>query len=366
MGLRTIIIVMLVLLASCEKERRAQEKFKPPVGDRLYITTSDIVSAGELKIINLSKHELLAQAVPIHADALVRIPAHGDHVFVVNRFPMDNIQAINRQTFETDFQFSVGRRSNAADIVVVENMAYVSRFGAKTLIKVRLSDGKKVKEWDLSAFADSDGFPEPSRMLLWKDKILIQLKRLNKHKFFLPNGKAALAIIELKNDSLRSESVPMRLANPSPFAGFKLSREGRIFLPLSGHLGKLDGGIEEVDPDGLRSLGIVVSESTLGGDILDCAFPEIGKAVCIIYTAAAHTRLVEVNLQERKVQKVLSDPGGYVFSAVLSDFKRGRVYVADRSPNRSGIRVFELPDLKERLDLFVDVGLPPNQMEIGN
>jgi len=125
----------------------------------------------------------------------------------------------------------------------------------------------------------------------------------------------------------------------------------------SGLFGVLDGGIEALDPFTFPSLGFVITESALGGDVIDMAWNSAQKSYAIVSDASFNTSLVSWSETSGTLLQTLFSPGGFSLPACAIN-ERGELYVADNDFLAPGLFVFSTAS-DEMIDGPLATGLPP-------
>jgi hypothetical protein len=119
------------------------------------------------------------------------------------------------------------------------------------------------------AAADMDGNPDADRLLACGGRLYVTLQDLDRNNMYKPSGPARLAALDPAQPAT-VEYVPLAGQNPSAFVapggGCAEALVGHGDDQLSGMpAGK--GGIERVDLPGRRSLGLLLSDVQLGGNV---------------------------------------------------------------------------------------------------
>ena len=208
----------------------------------------------------------------VGARAVVRY-FFGRH-YVVNDSSGD-IQVIDPATFDTVLRFSVGPDSRPQDILVIDpQTAYVSRYNSTLLYKVNPATGEMLGQIDLAIFADADGFPEMSMMALDRNHLFIQIQRIDRAVGENPVVPSYLAVVDVTTDQLvdvnsqKAGAPGIVLVGRVPSLKMHIdSRARRLFVLTPGVRLDVSDGIEEVDLDGLTSLGFVFPEKQSIGDV---------------------------------------------------------------------------------------------------
>jgi hypothetical protein len=373
-NMKTLLLFFL-LLAGCNRGPTAQEDPSqpfcpkgitedagvspsvPPPWKHLVLATSDY-QTGSVSRIHLEDARVERDFLPVHSDAIVRAPVGSPRIYVVNRLGGDNLQVVSRRTSQTLLQCALGRGTNPQDIAVLDDRtAYITRLRSTQLLKLDLTSGR-FKTIDLSGFADADGFPEMTRMLVVGSRLLVQLQRLDTRNGFIPSGKSQVAIVDIARDRVQS-ALDLLYANPT--SDFKRGNDGMIYVAGAGKLGVEDGGIEALDPDSLRSAGSVIEEKELHGDLVD--FEILSPTLGVAIVSTPKSRLVAFNptTHRRLPGEPLLSPPDYSLQGLALDRFRGLLYLADRTRGGPAIRLFDSASLQEKPNRF-DLGLPPYQM----
>lgn len=366
--------VVLCFLNQCGKLSSppvAMPPLKAASFNHLWVATTDFQS-GVLVDVPLLQDEKNSSTLPIHSDAVVRVPEGSSFFYVVNRLGADNIQWGVRGTKKILGQFTVGRGTNPQDIAVISSTeAYVTRFESKKLLKVNPSNGKPLKEIDLFENADvkdisstdPDGKPEMTWMFLKGSKLFILLQRLNSENGFEPSNKSQIAVLNTKTD--RVEEI-ITLKSTNPIAELKPFLNGFI-VAEAGRMGVLDGGVEVFDGN-FKSLGWLTQESKLGGDLVDCALLDSERGIAIVakdtFGERPTTQLVLFRVSDGQMISVLRDPGLYSYQQLIVDDERKVFFLSDRNPKKPGVWVFDNQTLRPIFTGFYSTGLPPYHMAL--
>lgn len=161
-------------------------------------------------------------------------------------------------------RFQVG--ADAEDVAVTAPCrAYVSRRHATHLLRLDLCSGARAEVIDLAPFADQDGRPDLGMLLAYEGRLYVQLRRLDD----VAGGFASppyLAVVDLAREALIDVDADtagvqaIALQGTAPKHRMQVVAATRqLFVSASG--GFFDaGGIEVIELDTLRSLGLVIRE----------------------------------------------------------------------------------------------------------
>jgi hypothetical protein len=330
---------------------------------RAFVITSDF-SSGGLGAIDLTTHAVSADVATVYSDARARW--YQGRIYVVNRFGQDNIQVIDPALgYRTVRQFSTGNGSNPQDIAFVSpNKAYVSRLGSPNLLRVDPAAGDTLGSISLAAFADADGLPEADYMVRLGNRLFVELQRLVN---FAPADSSLIAVIDTDADTVVDvnpslpgvQAITLRGQNPVTSFGWDPASH-RLLVGCVGNYGVLDGGIEWVDPIALRSDGYAITETALGGDVLDVVWGNAAESHAIVSDASFNTALVAWSAATGLRTGTLFAPGGFSLSDVERD-DRGELYVCRNDVTAPGVYVFSA-QTHALLAGPLLVGLPPQSV----
>jgi len=248
--------------------------------------------------------------------------------------------------------FQLGASSAPQDVAVVsERRAYVTLADSATLLRIDPVSGETARVVDLSPFADADGDPDPSMMAVHEGRLFIQLQRLNADAPFGQERPALLAVVDLATETLvdtdpDSEGV-QAIALEGTFPKFKMQiveESRRLFVSATGAFFD-DGGIEMIDLDALRSLGLVIRErdgltgADLGAFVM--VTPETG------YLIFSTDLLLSSHLQRFSLRGgVESGPElhvslDYFVPALAHDAATRQIFLPDGGIRPGGVFVFD-------------------------
>jgi hypothetical protein len=335
---------------------------------RAFVLTTDF-STGKLSVANLDTRAVTKDVATVYSDAVMRW--YGGLLYVVNRFGQDNIQVIDPAlNYATVRQFSTGNGSNPQDICFVSaTKAYVTRYELADLLIVNPATGAWLGVIPLGAFADADGIPEMARMVRVDRRVFVAIQRLDRNAGYQPTDFSLVAVIDavadtvIDADPLTPGKQAIRLTGKNPYTTFGFDRETtRLLIGCSGAYTMLDGGIEYVDPVGMKSLGYAITEAALGGDVGDIAWNTAAHSYAIVSDANFDTKLVSWSALTGQAIATVYAPGGFHLNdCELND--RGELYVcnSDQLSPDLGLHVFRVSD-DAHIAGPLDCGLPPYQV----
>jgi len=329
----------------------------PVPGSALVVTTD--YETGAYAALDPAARRAVPKCDLIHKDAVCRSDPATGYTFVVSRLGADAVEIVDTAgTWEVIGEYSVGAGTNPQDIAVVSaDRAYVARYKEPSLLVVDPLDGTALGEVDLSAYADEDGAPEAAWLLARGDRVYAALQKLVE---FEVDGPSSIVVIKAASGEVERE-IPLAGANVYG----KLRYAGgvdRIPLVVVGRFGALDGGIQLLDPNDDTVSPYVITEAELGGDLADAviAAPDRGFAVIGVPAEGGQTtRLVAFDPGTGEVGATLIDDDEWELGFIELDPDGDELWVADRSMDAPGVRVFDATTGEELTDKPIDVGLPP-------
>jgi len=332
----------------------------------LFCTTTTYETTGSCSTMLLqSPWTVGIDLYTIHSDAVAR--RWGDTIFVVNRYLADNILVLDAANgYAVIDQYSTGLNSNPYDLEVVRpGRAYIPRYEETTLWVVEPLHGTLLATVDLSLFADADGIPEMAQVAAVGDFAFVSLQRLDRNSPYLPPaGGSSLAVIDTRTDQVvdadpsTPQLDPIVLPAENPSGDLWYDRHlNRLLVVCSGNFLVADGGLVVVNPFTRQSEGFVATESQLGGDLQAARLASADLGWAIVSDASFRTLLLRFDVASGAVLDTVLTPAGFDLSDLeISD--TGRVYVADRSAQAPGVRVYDAQSA-QLLSGPNNVGLPP-------
>jgi len=330
-----------------------------PVDDGALVVTSDY-QAGAYSVVDLDTLAAYGGVEVVHEDSTCRATGPDGLIYVIARYGADAIDVVDpRRSWSVISEYSVGASTNPQDIAVVSaDLAYVARMGDPSLLMVHPTDGTQLGTVDLSSLADADGNPEAAWLLPHGDEILVALQKLGDG--FEPTGCGSIAILEAATGEITGE---VELTGSNVYGKLRYGDAvERVVLVETGVFGVLDGGIEYLDPADRSVSGFLVTEEELGGDLSDAVIVSPSKGYAVIgvpHGAEARTSLVtfDPSTGEKLDELIVQDSWSLGFLELSAG--GDRVWVADRTPTRPGIRIFDTTSDDQVADDPTDVGLPP-------
>lgn len=334
----------------------------PPPQRTAFVIASDF-ETGSFTTVDLAERRVLLPAAAsraVNADSIATV--FEDRLFVVNRFGLrgDSVQARDlRRGFALESDCSTGASSNPQDIAFASrSKAFVTRYEMPTLLVVDPSVGADCNGFvrgtiDLAAFADGDGIPEMERMAIVDAVLFVSVQRLGRANLFQPVAPGALVLVDTSSDAIIGA---IELRGMNPFGPLHVVGD-RLYVSTLGRFGADDGGIEVVDLHARESVGWLITEAAIGGDITDFVLVSDDLGFAIISDANFRNSLVSFSPRDGTRLRTIYAESSYISQVRLTE--SGDLYVADRAFVRPGLRVFDVRTGVERPGSPLQLGLPP-------
>lgn len=338
-ALRTAMQVAVAVLSLCALVTPVR------AGAHAVVVESDFTT-GSCSAIDAVTRARSCDVASVHSDARVRW--YGGQFYVVNRFGADNIEVLNGTNYSFVRQFSVGNGSNPYDIAFASaTHAYVTRYESADLWVVDPTSGAHTGTISLATLADADGIPEMDRLQVVGPLLFVSLQRVDRNAGYQPTDSSLVAVIDTRTDALVDcdGAAPgiqgIRLPRANPVTPFVLDvPRSRLYLGCAGRYGEPDGGIVALDAASLSAADVVASEDSLGGDVLDLAWHDDGRAYAIVSDAAFNTSLVRWSPVTGRRESTLYSPGGFTLADAEVTPDGSEVWVCNSSFGSPGVRVF--------------------------
>ena len=345
-----------------------------------FILTTDYMDSS-FSVIDVDNPDIVETDIAsTHGDDEVR--HYNGKVYVLNRWGYDLIEVFDAEdNFEKVSEFSTGTGTNPQDIAFISNnKAYVTCYDTTDLLIVNPTTGEHLGTIDLSEYADDDGIPEMHKMVsfkfLGKNRVYVTIQRLDRDNWFAPTDKSYIVELDGDKDTV-IRAIQLTQVNPStaPVLDGIHILVGETGSWFDGE----DGGIERINIFTNEAEGFIVSEADLGGNIID--FDIYNKysglkglilslldhhlgimllkrnIYAIVSDMTYNTSLMSFNLKEQTSTELFSTEGYQLADLAIND--KGGLYLADRTPGSSGIRIFNAKTGEQETSTPIDVGNYP-------
>lgn len=193
------------------------------------------------------------------------LAAAGRHRLLLLDRDAGRLAVVDRRGWRVDHDLPV---AGAEDVIADAPCgAWVTRRGSARLLRVDTCAGTASEATDLTAFADADGDPDLGAMAIDGPRLFVQVRRQNDELVTRFAPPAYLAVVDrasgalVDTDPATPGAQAIALTGTAPKHRMQVvAATRRLFVSASG--GPFDaGGIEAVDLDALRSLGLVIREA---------------------------------------------------------------------------------------------------------
>jgi hypothetical protein len=300
---------------------------------RYLMTGTDLLSIGKVSVVTVRYGYLFSienNLAIVSSDPVARV--EDGLPIVVNRFSFDTLQGFDPlSSFATSFEYSTGNGSNPHDMVVFPardggtpdgrpssdgaGLAFVTRYEPpfNDVAIIDLDDGTIIASIDLTPYAfNQDRLPRADQALLHQGLIYVTLQDANARFTEFMNGR-----IVVIDPILRDVVDVIDLDGQNPFESLVFLEEtGLLYASMAGIFGglasrDLTGGVEAIDPQSRRSLGLVVDDDDLGGNVSGIALHSATRGYAVV-----------TNELFRSSVRVFDPSTGAVGATVLGDVDR--------------------------------------------
>ncbi|HKX60541.1 MAG TPA: hypothetical protein VJS65_01835 [Verrucomicrobiae bacterium] len=312
-----------------------------------------------------------SERIEVGPDALLRFAA--GKLFVL-RPSEDIISVVDPGTWKITRSYPLPSGTEPEDIAVTAtDTAFVTGRRSSYLIRLNLASGATQDAADLSIFADPDGVPDLGGMALHAGRLLVQVRRLNRdvQRGFIP--PAYLAVVDAATgqlvdvDPFVNGMQAIQLAGTSPKRVMQfIPQARRLLLSATGDFFD-EGGIEMIDLDSLRSLGLVVHESHgfTGADTgpFVMVSPERGY---LVYTTdlTSSSHIDEFTLSEGPAPLAVYSVVGFLSPALVFEPTGNRMFFANSDSSQPGVRVFDAAKADQLTTDPIPTGGPPSDLAL--
>jgi len=337
---------------------------EPPEYTTALVITTDY-QTGSYATVALDDHAVNKDIDFIHSDAACRFDLITETPFIILRRGSDTIDVLNPDTFEIDEEYSVEPASNPYDIAVVSaDRAYISRFGSTEMLIVEPFNGKEIGTVDFSEYADDDGLPEVSGMGLLDGKVYTLVQRIDRDNSWVPAGTSYLVVIDAESGKIDND---FELTGTNPYESLIYSEALEQFvISEAGDFSDLENaGVELFDPVEQTLSGFIVTEEELGGNVTKALLVSETKGYALIGVQSENgndSHIVIFNPETGKKTGTLLEADSWDYGNIVLTPDLKEVWVADRTLEKPGIRIFDTETDEEITDEPIDVGLPPSSI----
>jgi len=337
---------------------------EPPEYTTALVITTDF-RTGSYATIALDDHTVEKDIDFIHSDAVCRFDLITETPFIILRLGSDAIDVLNPDTFEIDEEYSVQPSSNPYDIAVVSaDRAYISRFGSTEMLIVEPFTGAEIGKVDFGEYADDDGIPEVAGMSLLDGKVYTLVQRIDQDNNWAPAGASYLVVIDAESGKIEDD---FELTGTNPYESLIYSEAlDKFVISEAGDFSDLENaGVELFDPVAQTLSGFIVTEEALGGNVTKALVVSETKGYALIGVQSENgndSHIVIFNPETGKKTGTLLKTDKWDYNNIVLSPDLKELWVADRTLEKPGIRIFDTETDEEKTDAPIDVGLPPSSI----
>lgn len=325
------------------------------------VVTSDY-STGAYGTVSLDDYEATKEIDSIYSDAACRFDSSTDTPFLILRYGSDAIDVLDPDTFKIETEYSVEAMSNPYDIAVVsEERAYVPRYGSEEMLIVNPFTGKQDGTVDFGDYSDEDGTPEMTESAVFDGTVYVPVQRLDSS--WTPVGKSYVVLVDAETGDIDGD---IELTGTNPYGGPQYSEAlGQFVIAEPGSSADLENaGIELLNPETDEVSGFIITEDELGGNVYKGLVLTETKGYALIGAGeyGADTHVVTFNPETGKKEDSVLEGDGWVYGDIALTPDGSELWVADRTTDADGIRIFDTQTDKEITDEPIDMGLPPTDI----
>jgi hypothetical protein len=211
----------------------------PESGVVIVATASDDFETGALSAVSLQTREVFGPITAVSGDPVVQVI--DGQVVQINRLGVDTVRLYDPTTWGAPLsEFSVGQGANPHAAARCLDEWWVSLYEKPYL--GRFQEGQQIGTLDLSEWADSDGLPEASDLVLIGTRVYVGLQRLDRNNSWIPTSHGTVVWIDCDtgevDGSVEVGPNPALAAGPnqtlwvaSPTVGLQVVDDGALTTP---------------------------------------------------------------------------------------------------------------------------------------
>ncbi|HKY32728.1 MAG TPA: hypothetical protein VJV23_09350 [Candidatus Polarisedimenticolia bacterium] len=316
---------------------------------RYLVAATDFGVVGTVSVITVrynTQFGVRRDLEAVSGDPVARV--RDGSVFIVNRFFFDNIQTLDPEaSFRATLQFSTGNGSNPHDVAVSDDgRLFITRYEPPYNDLLIVSRTGAFEGFvDLSAWADNrSGTPRPDGLARAGHLLFVGMQNID--DAFQDYGAGRVAVVDTRTSEVASVIV---MEGRNPFGPPAIHpRTGRQYWAAAGVFqgrlpGELSGGIEVIDPESLASLGLLVDDDDLGGNVSSVALSETPAGVagfCIVTLPGGVNALRRFHADTGAVAPGTLHSATAFLTEVVADGD-GYLLVPEHDPSRPRLLVFD-------------------------
>ena len=355
-------IAVATVCTGCFLDNSPSGPNEPVLSERtLFVVGSDFQSGG-LWWMGVDDTEIDPDnRLEIYQDSDVR--SYRGDLYVLERYRADNIRRYSAVvgsdsavTLELQYQTHLGDMWNPIDMEFInDTLAYVALENEPTILRFNTATGQAIGSINTSQYTyqNPGGTIQPTSPhagdMVFVDSLLyVPLQR----RIGWDLGDVGLIlVVDIATDAV-VDTVRMQYRNPV----YSCRAGSDIYLSCAGMWETLDDGAIEVFHIDSRTVETVITEQQLGGSPATVQHIEGGRFYVEVYQGWNDVQVKEVDFASGTVVEML--PGiTDAFGTIVYDSLSQTLFVGERSPTESGIKVFDRGNTL--LDGPLSMPLPP-------
>ena len=187
--------IFILSLFACTSTKQTDTDITPAHGLVMATVAMDY-SVGALATFDAETETLTENIASISGDPALVLD--GGWLWQINRYQYDTLRKYHPQNlqvpwFEVSLAPEVGS-SNPHDVAMCADKLFVSLYGSESMPILDTDRLNEITRLNLSGWADDDGIPEASSLVVVGDKLYVGLQRLDRNAGFSPNTSKVLQI----------------------------------------------------------------------------------------------------------------------------------------------------------------------------
>lgn len=358
----------LIISIGCSSPEATQQNVEKLRGFKgLAILMSDFSAPAQIHFHDGT--QFIDSRVPAYTDSRLRWAKKDHRLYVIQRLDGNSIFNLDLASGVRGPEVSVLRGLNLQDLIPLSlDRGWASALGNSKIVEVDLRTGEVLNGVEVQEDEndrDTDGSLDPSYLYFGNGVFGAYFQRLNGYAVVRPakllRWNVDGQVLESRNLVFKNPVTEFKRVGDSVYLG---GADVRVLNELTEESKK--GGIEKMTAE-LETVGVVITEKKLKGDLLD--FEILRKDFGVAAVGTPDARLVAFNPEtgeaydEEKFPPIVEK--GYRFVQVLHDVAEKRLLVADKGSAdgsvRPKIRVFD-ENMVEQKDKAIELPLPPVQI----
>ena len=255
-------------------------------------TVSADYTVGGLALVRLDDWTTLDGLTTLGADPQVTVT--GERLVELNRGTDNSVRVYELGSFEEPLiEFSVGDGANPHSAQICGGALWLSLYGTDALGVYDIDSGASLASVSLAAYADDDGLPEPSSMVVIGETLYVAMERLDENSAHWTSDFGVIAAIDCASREIIEtwDTGPSPTITPNPSAPDTLLVRTGTYFDADGAFA-WDGALASLDPEAGALTALGVDEADLESNLGSLAAGSNGRALLLstdeswLYTAS--------------------------------------------------------------------------------